>query len=148
MTIAAFAFTRMMVEKKDSARSQVSINTNIALTSAEEIDFVMGATKQKGIKIIFDYRNTYTPDLGSLIIGGEMLYLSDQKKHDELMKMWKKDKRFPEDIMAELLDKVAVKACLEAIHLSSTVSLPPPIPLPRFRSGQQQAHPAPKGKKG
>ena len=148
MTIAGFNFTRLLAEKKAQMRSEISINTNIAVVSAEEIDFVMGSNKQKGIKVTFDYRNAYTPDLGTLIIGGEILYLSDQKKHDELMKGWGKNKKFPEDITAEFFDMISVKASVEAIHLATTVGLPPPVPLPRFRAGQagQQEHQQPHGK--
>ncbi len=134
----------MLTEKKAQMKGEVNINTNIAVVSAEEIDFVMGTNKQKGIKVVFDYRNTYVPDLGTLIIGGEILYLSEQKKHDELMKGWNKNKKFPEDITAELFDMVSVRASVEAIHLSTTVGLPPPVPLPRFSAGQAQQG---KGKK-
>lgn len=145
MPIAGFTFTRMLAEKKSSMKGEVNINTNIALVSADEIDFVMGTNKQKGIKAIFDYRNTYTPDLGTMIIGGEILYLSDQKKHEQLMKGWGKDKKFPDEVMAELYDMISLKASVEAVHLASTVGLPPPIPLPRFKAGQAQQG---KGKKG
>jgi len=146
MTIAGFSFTKMMVEKKGSQAGQININTNISIASAEEIDFVMGPQKQKGIKILFEYRNTYTPDIGSVVIGGEILYLSEQKKHDELMKAWKKDKKFPNDVMAELFDRISVKGCVESIQLTSSVSIPPPIPLPRFRPAPEAAAPQ-KGKK-
>ena len=138
MTIAGFTFNRMLAEKKAPSRGSVSISTNIGLISAEEIDFVMGTTKQKGIKIIFDYRNTYTPDLGMLIISGDILYLSDQKRHDELMKEWGKSKTFPPEMTAKLYDQISLKSTVQAIMLSSTVGLPPPIPLPRFNAGKPQ----------
>ncbi|MBI2580808.1 hypothetical protein HYV85_03285 [Candidatus Woesearchaeota archaeon] len=148
MTIAGFTFTRMLVERKSQAKGAVDINSNIGVVSAEEIDFVMGQTKQKGIKVIFDYRNTYTPDLGILILNGEILYLSDQKRHDDLMKSWKKDKKFPDDVMVELYNIISVRGALQAIQLSSTVGLPPPIPLPKFTKGQAQQQQQGKGKKG
>jgi hypothetical protein len=59
---------------------------------------------------------------------------------------WKKDKKFPEDLMAEFLDMISVKACVEAIHLATTVNIPPPLPLPRFKPAQSAA-PAAKAKK-
>ena len=139
MTIAGFTFSRLLAEKKSAGRGRIDINTNISFVSAEEIDFVMGTNKQKGIKIIFEYRNTYTPDIGGLIIMGEILYLSDQKRHDDLMKSWKKEKKFSDEVMAELFDIVSVRGCVQAIQLTTTVGLPPPIPLPRFRAGGQQA---------
>ncbi len=150
MTIAGFTFTRMLVERKSQAKGAVNINSNIGVVSAEEIDFVMGTQKQKGIKVIFDYRNSYAPDLGTLILNGEILYLSDQKRHDDLMKAWKKDKKFPDDVMVELYNIISTRGCLLAIQLSSTVGLPPPIPLPRFTRGQAQTvqQSQQKGKKG
>ena len=149
MTIAGFTFTRMLVERKSQAKGAVDINSNIGVVSAEEIDFVMGQTKQKGIKVLFDYRNTYTPDLGVLILNGEILYLSDQKRHDGLMKSWKKDKKFPDDVMIELYNIISVRGALQSIQLSSTVGLPPPIPLPKFTKGQtQQQQQQSKGEKG
>ena len=152
MTIASFTFTRMLVEKKSQSRGSIEISTNISVISAEEIDLVMGANKQKGIKVAFDYRDTYTPALGTVIINGEILYLSDQKRHDDLMKAWKKDKRFPDDVMVEFYDIVSVRSTVQAIQLTSTVGMPPPIPLPRFRAGKQQQaaqqQSQQKGKKG
>ena len=139
MTIAGFTFTKLLAEKKAAARGNISINTNMSFISAKEIDFVMGTNKQKGIKVSFDYRNTYVPDIGTLIINGEILYLSDQKRHDELMKSWKRDKRFPDDITAQLYDMISVRSTVEAISLSSTVGLPPPVPIPRFTAGKQSS---------
>ncbi len=153
MTIAGFAFTKLLVEKKSAAKGNITINSNIALVSAEEIGFVMGNARQKGIKVLFDYKNIFEPDIGTLIIGGEILYLSDQKKHDELMKLWAKKKGFTDEVTAELYDLISVRCTVEAIHLSSTVGLPPPVPLPRFTAGKpkqqatQQQQPQPKGKK-
>ena len=148
MTIAGFTFTRLLAEKKSSGKGRIDINTNISFVAAEEIDFVMGASKQKGIKILFEYRNTYTPDIGAVIIVGEILYLSDQKRHDDLMKSWKKDKKFADDTMAELFNIVSLRGCVQAIQLTATVGLPSPIPLPRFTIGQKQAPAQLKGKKG
>ena len=142
MTIAGLTFNRMLVEKKAPSRGSVSINTNIGIISAEEIDFVMGNTKQKGIKVFFDFRNTYVPDLGILIINGDVLYLSDQKRHDELMKEWNKSRKFPADVTAQLYDHISLKAMLQAIQLSTTVGLPPPIPIPRFKAEKLQEAPA------
>lgn len=166
MTIAGFAFLKLLAEKKAAGRGNITINSNISLVSAEEIDFVMGQQRQKGIKVIFDYKNLFEPDIGTLIIGGEILYLSDQKKHDELMKLWAKKKGFTDDVTAELYDLISVRCTVEAIRLNSTVGLPPPVPLPRFSAGKPkqqqnlfgekglsknehpQPQPAPKGKKG
>ncbi len=153
MTIAGFAFTKLLVEKKAVGRGNITINSNISLVSAEEIDFVMGQQRQKGIKVIFDYKNFFEPEIGTLIIGGEILYLSDQKKHDELMKLWSKRKGFTDDVTAELYDLISIRCTVEAIHLSNTVGLPPPVPLPRFSAGKpkqqsQQSQPMQKGKKG
>lgn len=150
MTIAGFVFTKLLAEKKAAAKGSITINSNTSLVSAEEIDFVMGQQKQKGIKVIYDYRNIFEPDIGTLIIGGEILYLSDQKKHDELMRLWEKRKGFTDEVTAELYDIVSVRCTVEAIHLASTTGLPPPIPLPRFTAGKpKQASPMPqqKGKK-
>lgn len=144
MTIAGFTFSRIYAEKGRQARGQVNINTNIALLNAEEIDFVMGASKQNGLKIMFEYKNAYSLDIGTLVINGDILYLSDQKKHDELLKGWKKDKKFPDDVTAELYDMISVRSTVQAVQLASAVGLPPPIPLPRFKAAPAQA---PKAKK-
>ncbi len=149
MTIAGFSFTKLLVEKKAAGKGNVTINSGINLVSADEISFVMGDAKQKGIKVTFEYKNSFLPDIGTLTIGGEILYLSDQKKHDELMKLWEKRKGFTDAVTAELYDLVSVRCTVEAIHMSTTVGLPPPVPLPRFTAKQQQeAQPQPKPKKG
>ena len=146
MTIAGFAFIRMLAEKKTAAKGSITINSNISLASAEEIDFVMGDVRQKGIKVVFEYRNIFDPDIGTLIIGGEILYLSDQKKHGELMKRWEKKKGFTDEVTAELYDLVSVRCSVQAVNLSSIVGLPPPIPIQRFSAGKPKQQPDKGGK--
>jgi hypothetical protein len=147
MTIAAFNFTRILAEKKGQGKGRVDINSNIALASVDEIDFVMGDTKKKGLKIGFEYRNSYTQDIGTLVITGEVLFLSDQKTHDKELKMWGKDKKLSQEVMIEVFDMVSVRSTIQAIQLSSTVGLPPPVPLPRFQKDAQTSSQKPVEKK-
>jgi len=130
MTIVGFNFTRLDAEKKAGVQGKIKVANNINIKDVAEEDLSMGAAKEKGLRFVFHFSSKYDPDMGSIDVEGNVLYLDDEKKIKEIIKSWKKDKKVPEDVMQAILNTILMKCNLEAILLSKEVNLPPPIPMP------------------
>ena len=132
MSIVGFNFTKISVERKSGNISgKVNIANNISIKNAEKKDLSLGKAKQDGIKFSFEFTSKYTPDVGSILLNGEVLYMEDKAKVEEILNNWKKDKKLPPDVITPMLNMALTKSNIQALILSQEINLPPPIPLPK-----------------
>ena len=73
---------------------------------------------------------------------GEVLYLAEAAKADELIKNWKKDKKLPQDVMPNIINTVLNRSNIQALILSQQIGLPSPIPMPKVKVEQPAAEPS------
>ena len=99
----------------------------------QESELALGKQRQKGVSFNFEFTSSYSPQMGEIILSGEVLYLGDIKQNEDIIKGWEKTKTVPKEIMAEVMDAILTKCNIEAIILSRDISLPPPIPLPKVK---------------
>ena len=55
---------------------------------------------------------------------------------DEILEKWKKDKKIDQEIMTPVLNTALTKCNIEALMLSQSMNMPPPIPLPKIQPSQ------------
>ena len=133
MAIIGFNFTKILVEKKAGLKGNVDIKNNVSVKSVESTDLSLGSTKKKALKFGFEFTSEYKPDIGGILLTGDLLYLTEEDAQDEILKSWKKDKQVPKEVMAEILNSILMRCNVEALVLSRDVNLPPPIPLPKVQ---------------
>lgn len=133
MAIIGFNFTKILVEKKTAIKGNVDIKNNVSVKNVESTDLNLGTTKQKTIKFSFEFSSEYKPDIGGIMLTGDLLFLTEPEQHEEIIKGWKKDKQVPKEVMAEILNTILMRCNVEALVLSRDVNLPPPIPLPKVQ---------------
>jgi len=131
MTIVGFNFTKINVERKGLAKGKINIKNNVGIKSVEEADLSLGKSKQSGLRFVFEFTSKYEPDVGEIMITGDVLYLEDEKKVKSVLKDWKKDKKIPKELTATILNTVLQKCNIQALMLARDINLPPPIPLPK-----------------
>ena len=138
MPVVGFNFSKVNVERNSQAAAagKVDVSNNISLTDVSEATVNIGSSKEKGVKVSFEFTTKYEPNIGNMLFSGDILYLADAKKQQEVLSGWKKDKKLPKDVMAEILNSVLIKCNVEALILSRDVNLPTPIPLPRIQPQQ------------
>ncbi|MEM3572895.1 MAG: hypothetical protein QXJ62_01495 [Nitrososphaeria archaeon] len=133
---------RRLETKKEVRIKQVSHNVKINDLELRDVNF----GKFKKI-LIFNYK--YTVDyllekesekIGEIIIDGEILYLDEEKKLQEMEKEWKKDKKIDPEIMRQVLQAAIDNAQVEAIYNAKKVLLPSPIPLGVVKKGEEQGY--------
>ena len=134
MTIVGFNFTKINAERKEAViKGKIDIKNNVAITSVQESDLSIGSSSQKVAKFTFDFNAAYEPKIGSIKFTGDILYLADAAKINELLKSWQKDKKIDKELMAGLINTILNKCNIQALIMSQQVNLPPPIPLPKVQ---------------
>jgi len=132
MAIVGFDFTKLLVERKAPIKGKVNIKNNVSITKVEKATLSLGASKQAGLKFSFEFTAVYEPNLGKILIEGEVLDLqNDEKAVDQAVEDWKKDKKVKQEVMTPLLNSVLSKCNVQALLLSREINLPSPIPLPK-----------------
>ncbi|MDP7180135.1 MAG: hypothetical protein QF824_02610 [Candidatus Woesearchaeota archaeon] len=140
MTILGFNFTKINVERKEAMKGKLNIKNNVTIKDIKEVDLPVGKDKQKALKFIFEFSSEYEPQVGSILLGGDLMLMEETKKINSIMAEWKKEQKVDKDIMTPLLNTVLTKCNIQALILSQHVNLPPPIPLPKVDvSAKQEA---------
>ncbi len=138
MTIVKINLHKVNAERNLNSKSgQVRINNNVSLKAVEPLSF--SADGKKGLKFSFAFNCSYEPDLGKIDVEGQVLYVDDEKKIEDIQKGWEKDKRIPMDIMEQIVNAALHKGNIQAIKISEDVNLPSPLPLPKVRGAPAPA---------
>jgi hypothetical protein len=138
MTVIGFSFTKMVVEKNAPVKGKVSINNNVGIKNVEETKLNINSDR-KALKLDFEFSSTYEPDIGKIVLSGEVIYLIEKAKADDAVKNWKKNKKIEKEMMTKVLNNVLAKCNIQALILSKDMNLPPPIPLPKVDEGKAPA---------
>ena len=135
MTIVGFNLTSIKAERTKPIEGKINVKNNVKIDEIKESQLMVGKQKQKTLIFEFSYLSKYSPNMGGVEIKGSLVYLTDVKTIDEIVKNWKggKGKSVPEDIMAPVLNTVLNKCSIMALQMSKEVNLPPQIQLPKVK---------------
>ncbi len=136
MAIVGFNFNKIVVEKINPVKGKIDISNNISVTNVEEASIPIDKSK-KGLKFTFEFNSKYEPKIGSIKLTGDILFLGEAKKSDEILASWKKNKTVPKDVLAPIMNTALTKCNIQALILSQQINLPAPIPLPKVQAPQE-----------
>jgi len=145
MGMISFNFTKMDIEKKKPVTGKVNIGNNVVIKEVSEKD-ISFSKDQKGVQFNFEFTSKYEPDYGYINLNGEALYLEDRARAKEIIDDWKNNKRVDKHLMANVLNNVLMRCNIQALILSQSINLPPPIPLPKVNVDVEQPQQAQKKK--
>jgi hypothetical protein len=132
MAVIGVHITKITAEKKNSnSVEKIGIENNISVTDVVAKDFSLGSAKQKGLRFVFGFECAYNPDLGSIKLQGDVLYIESVEKIQAIEKEWKDKKSIDRDTMQYVLNAALNKCNIEALKVSQDINLPSPIPLPK-----------------
>ena len=129
---------KINVHKVNAERSlkakggQIKINNNVSIKDVEDLDFSVEG--KKGLKFTYDFACHYEPDLGKIVVEGQVLFVDDTVVIDEVRETWKKNKKIPMPVMEQIVNAALHKGNIQAIKISEEVSLPSPLPLPKVKT--------------
>lgn len=133
MAIVGFNFTKINAEKTGDISGKISINNNIMIVDAKEVDVSLGDSDNKGLLLKFKYICQYEPKVGNISLEGDVVTLEKSDMVKKCVDSWKKDKKIDPSISAQVLSHVLSKSTVESIILTRDLGLPAPIPMPKIQ---------------
>jgi hypothetical protein len=134
MAIVGFEFTKIEVQKQETAKGKINISNNVGIVDVQKSNLELGKTKQSGVRFLFEYKSLYEPKFAKIELGGIILYLTDDKSAKEIVESWKKEKKIKKEIAEKIMNSILTKCNIQSIILSNTVNLPPPVPMPKVNT--------------
>ena len=139
MTIVGVHITKVNAERNmKSVAQKVGINNNISVKEVSEHDFMLGSSKQQGLRFSFTFNCQYTPDVGTIDLEGDVLFLAEEEESKKILADWKEHKRVHGDHVENILNSALMRSNIQAIKISQDLGLPSPVPLPRVEKKQMQ----------
>ncbi len=134
MAVIGFNFTRINAERKAPVTGKIKIANNVSVKNVEDHSIMFGKTKQDGLKFTFEFTSKYEPNVGDMLIVGEVVYINEPSKIKEIIAEWKKNKKVSKEVMTEMLNAILDRCNIQALTLSRDMNMPPPIPLPKVQA--------------
>ena len=147
MSVVGFNFSNITVERKNPVQGTIDITNNVVVTNIEKADLALGEAKQDAIKFTYNFTSKYGPDIGQIVLIGDVLYIEEKEKVASIVMEWSKHKKIASEVMTAVLNTVLEKCNIEALILARDVNLPAPIQLPKIGPGTQKIAEEPGKKK-
>ena len=117
---------RRYIDRKERPK-QVRIDHNSTFNNITPV-------KDDLSNVEFQYTASYGP-IGVIKLEGSLLYENDDAK--KIANEWNKTRKLPNPVASQLHTAVMHACVPEAVGLAKDLGLPPPIPLPQVRLGEQ-----------
>jgi len=135
MPIVTTAFRKLLIERTgEGSNRNLKIKSNVTIKEIQKADLVLGDMKRSALKFQFEFITSYDPKYASIHMEGDVIYFTAQERIEEILKDWKKDKKAPKDISAEVINHLLTRCNIQALILSRELNLPSPVPLPRVQA--------------
>jgi hypothetical protein len=131
MTVIGFNFKKITAEKTELVVPKVQVANNVVIKKVQEVAIPMGKEKQSALSFIYEFTTKYEPNVGSVIIEGEVIYLASKELFDKTMKEWQKGKKIDKDLLTPILNTILAKCTIQCLIMSQDLNLPAPMQLPR-----------------
>ena len=133
MAIIGFNLSKINAELKKKEKGGVKINTNIKINSLDKASIALDE-KMGALKANFTYTVSYDPGVGLIELQGDILSMQENKTVDAVVKEWNEKKSVPRKLTTILMTHIMQKCSMQALIMARDVSLPPPVPLPKFKA--------------
>jgi hypothetical protein len=134
MAILNFNFTKINVEKKAKVSKQVNIKSGLNISNISPSEITAG-NDQKAFLITFNFNVNYEPNIGTIDLSGELLFLANNEDGKKIEKEWAEKKSLPQEIGIPVFNRILHSCNVEALILSKEINLPAPIQLPKVKAG-------------
>ncbi|MBN1274829.1 hypothetical protein JXA12_00845 [Candidatus Woesearchaeota archaeon] len=133
MTIIGFNFSKLYAVHKKASKGDVKVATNIKIDAIEKTSINIDESKL-ALKASFTYTIKYDPDIGSLELQGDLLFVQETKVAEAFLAEWEKKRSMPRKASSAIVNAILPKCVVQALIMTKDIGLPSPIPLPRMKS--------------
>lgn len=131
MPVVGFNLEKTLAERTGKLKKGMQARHNITITAIDKEPIHLGQkTTKPGLKFSFEYLVEYLPKIGKVLVAGSILFLDDEKKINQTLADWKKNKTITPELTAQILNTAIVKSTIKALNLSQEINLPPHMPIP------------------
>lgn len=138
MSIVAFNFTKISAER-NANQSKYQVQNKTAIDEIKTVDL----GKQKTLVFTFVQETDYSPNLGKILLKGEVVVLSNEKEAADTIASFNKNKRFEAKLMEKVYNAILQRCGVESLILARDIGLPSPVRLPRLNATPAKAASAP-----
>lgn len=135
MPIIGFKITE--IEAKRGKEEEKGIKVGISPPIIKDVKKKKIALEGVGEVIAFEFEFLvrYEPIDGKISVKGEVLY--EDKRKEEILKEWEKEKRIDNKILIPVLNFIFRKSIIKVLSLADDLQLPPPLRLPEVVEGRK-----------
>lgn len=142
MVVVGFNLKKLSIERKETIRGELKVNTRMNLTDVKKEDIKLEAGKDVlnfNFEFVINYVSAtdHKGNVAEIVFEGNVLYLADPKDAKKILEDWKK-KEINEEIKLRVLNTILTKCNLKALILEEEFGLPPHIPLPKFTKAKEK----------
>jgi len=113
--------------------SEISVNSSPKVDDIEKTNIEVAGLKDV-LKILFTFETKYEPEVGEIVIKGEVLYHTEGS--NEIVAKWKKDKKVDDKLVLDVFNALFRKCLTKVIELSEELRLPPPVQFPMLKPAE------------
>lgn len=117
--------------KKGDLEREVRIKTNVEITDVRKKGVSIGNDVKTMLNFHFRFTANYNEST-SILIEGVTYYADEEKKMDELLAKWKKDKKLDTETILPVLNQAMEIGYIQAIGIAEKLKLPSPMKMPKF----------------
>ncbi|MCA9486776.1 hypothetical protein H6501_00610 [Candidatus Woesearchaeota archaeon] len=137
MSIVGFSFSKFECEKgRAPVPKDIEIAHNVQLTNVEKT-VLQSVSSNDLLRLEFSFEVVYKNDIGKIALKGEVIFNDTKEIIEETKKSWDKDKKISPLVYEQVFKFFHRKACIKAMDLADSLSLPEPIPLPKVSFGSK-----------
>ncbi len=115
--------------QKGPAAAKIDVSSTVKISSVDE-KVINIPEKMETLNVRFEFTTDYKPDLASIKLVGEVVFIDKNSKN--ILKIWNKTKKLPEDTDLEIKNFLFRKCLTLGMLLSQELQLPPPLVFPVF----------------
>jgi len=120
---------------EEPIKGDLKANSSPVIKDVKQVD--VPSLKKKALSIQFDFNTKYEPNVGTVRIGGELLFLTEKNK--AVLDLWGKDKKLPDDISITILNYLFRKCLLKVANIAEELQLPLPLAMPKISPKEKKA---------
>ena len=132
MAIIGFSLTKILLERKEAPIKKLEVRSKLQIPSMEKQDIKLVEGRDT-LRFNFEYDIEYSPELANISFRGFVLFASDPKQTDEIMKEWKKKQTINKEIQTQIYNFIFNKCNIKALQLEEEFNLPPHLQLPQIK---------------
>lgn len=137
MPIVGLDFTKIHGERKGMSGT-VNVNTTSKIIDVKKSKLKGFGKDVDVLNIEFEFESILEPNVGEVRISGALIYKTDKEEDTEkILKTWKKDKKLPMEMNAEIVNHLFRKASVKALLITDSLQLPPIIGVPEIKLGKE-----------